>query len=619
MAGPVVGDILYYKCHAYLYDSGRNLIRDLGDFKWYLPYYSRATYPGTGTLINNGSDTTLFAQWYAAFPQLNWLSGYKVGGSVKSYVNTLFPNLRIASPDAASDILVIENLKTGKVVAQSATSSNGKYCSSLTEFENGGGSTYGMYSVMTYAANDGYNATLGRSNHILAYTGLNANGNPNGLFYFQFTGFRSTTNSLQLESTGWENNFPLGFFDGTFVYTTNPYGDWPISEPGGGGGEPDPTDDVVDLPPLPTFSFAGTGFTRIYNPTLSQLNDLASYLWSDQTFIQTLLNHAIQIIDKPIDALISLAILPVPIPTGTTENFTVLFIPTGKYLTTAAQQFVDVDCGTVEINEVYHSALDYNPYTKVDLFLPFIGQVTLNTDEVMNKTLHLIYRVDIVSGMCVANIYVGNSVLYQYTGNCAIFMPLTASNFSDFISGLITVAGAIASGGVSAASGGAGAVAEAAQMAAPASETALVAAGSQALTTPEMAASDWATNELISGAKDASAAAPKKASFSEMEKKIIRNSVNMVVGSKIHIDHSGSMQGNAGILGVRRPYVILNRPRIANPENYDKYNGCPSMMYLNLGNCKGYTEVQEVQLTGFSATNPELGEIASLLKSGVIL
>ena len=39
---------------------------------------------------------------------------------------------------------------------------------------------------------------------------------------------------------------------------------------------------------------------------------------------------------------------------------------------------------------------------------------------------------------------------------------------------------------------------------------------------------------------------------------------------------------------------------------------------MNLGDCNGYTEVEEIHLENISATENEISEIENLLKTGVI-
>ena len=397
----------------------------------------------------------------------------------------------------------------------------------------------------------------------------------------------------------------------------DPYADGGTSEPGGGDGTFDNTSDQIDDSTMPVFSFAGSGFCRIYNPDLSQLQNLANYLWTDTNFLQTIVNHAKQLLEDPIEAIISLAMLPVAIPQGTSENVKVLFISTGVSMPPATTQYVEVDCGTYTLEEYYGSALDYNPYTQVDLFLPFIGQVSLNTDEVMGHTIGVKYRVDIVSGLCVAKVFVDNDCMYQFSGNCAIFMPLNSADFSSYLSAAITAATALVSAGSGAAAGAAAAGAEA--VTEPAVQTGgnLLTSG-ESLVTPQMALQYRVEESVRPMYSPSGSEGSPSASLGEMERKFINNSAAAVMGSKISFEHASHLAGNSGILGVRRPYLIINRPDMCNPEKYGKYNGRPCMMYLYLGSLSGYTEIQEIQLTGFSATNPELAEISKMLKGGVI-
>lgn len=421
------------------------------------------------------------------------------------------------------------------------------------------------------------------------------------------------TNDTIFSAIAYQSGLGVGYLP----QDEDPYAGGGISGPSGGNGTFDNTSDQIDDSTTPVFSFAGSGFCRIYNPNLSQLQNLANYLWTDTNFLQTIVNHAKQLLEDPIEAIISLAMLPVAIPQGTSENVKVLFISTGVSMPPATTQYVEVDCGTYTLEEYYGSALDYNPYTQVDLFLPFIGQVSLNTDEVMGHTIGVKYRVDIVSGLCVAKVFVDNVCMYQFSGNCAIFMPLNSADFSSYLSAAITAATALVSAGSGAAAGAAAAGAEA--VTEPAIQTGgnLLTSG-ESLVTPQMALQYRVEESVRPMYSPSVSEGSPSASLGEMERKFINNSAAAVMGSKISFEHASHLAGNSGILGVRRPYLIINRPDMCNPEKYGKYNGRPCMMYLYLGNLTGYTEIQEIQLTGFTATNPELAEISKMLKGGVI-
>lgn len=398
----------------------------------------------------------------------------------------------------------------------------------------------------------------------------------------------------------------------------DPYEDGGTSEPGGGTPDFTETSDAISPTVSLPISFQSTGLCRVYIPTLSDLNDLADYLWTDQTFLDTVKNILIQQFENFMQAVISLSMIPCQVPTGARQAVKVMFIPTGLTFPPATEQFVEVDCGTLDITERYGSALDYNPYTKISLYLPFIGTVPLDTDEVMGKTIGCKYLIDIVSGACVAKITVSgysggaSGVMYQFSGHCSISMPLTSADFSSYYAAAMT--GLKMATGMVAAGAGAPALAGA-MLGEPMPHPSSVS------TTTKTTTRNPATGRQVTAGttQQNTVRTPGSASFSELAVKAAGNTVGSVINSKFSVEHSGGFTGNTGFLGVQQPYVIITRPDMCNPEEYGSYHGRPSMMYLSLGTLSGFTQVQNIKLTGFSATNPEMGEISELLKSGVIL
>lgn len=403
--------------------------------------------------------------------------------------------------------------------------------------------------------------------------------------------------------------------DFTVIQPDNPYEPVDPSGPSDGQGTFDDSSDQIPDSTKPTLSSANTGFTRIYNPSLAQVQDLARYLWTDTTIIDTIWNHIRQYFEDPMQAIIGFNLVPVPVPDGGTEEFKLMFFGTGVQMTVAASQFVDVDCGTLSVPEYYGSALDYTPYTKISAFLPFIGNVDLNPDEIMGRTIQVKYRVDICSGSCVAKILVDGNVLYQYSGHCAIPIPISAADFSSYVSAAVSVAklaiGAAVGGAMGAAAVGG---TEALQATGNMQQTRIINTERNPATGRQITSS---TQTIISQRPQSTH--QTEASFGGITPANITNTVGEIMGSKPFFQHSGSFSGNTGYLGVRRPYLIIIRPRLCIPSDYQKMNGYPCMMTLKLGDCSGYTRVQQVQLTGMTATNPEQSEILQLLKMGVII
>lgn len=332
----------------------------------------------------------------------------------------------------------------------------------------------------------------------------------------------------------------------------NPYEPGGSSGIGGGGGSFDNTSTPIDIPNLPSISAASTGFISLFNPTLSQLNELASYLWSDLFDV----NGWKKLFADPMDAILGLSIVPVAVPSGGTREVKVGNIGTGISLTVASSQFVKVDCGSIDVNEYWGAYLDYEPYTQAQIFLPYIGTRPISVDDIMGKTVRVVYHVDILTGACCCFIKCGDSVLYTYNGQCSIPIPITGANYASVVNGVISIAASVGS---------------------------LVATGGSSAPTAIPAIASSAVNQM-----------------------------------KPQVEKSGSISGSAGVLNMQTPYLILIRPRQALPSKQNEFIGYPSLITVQLTELKGYTEVQSIHLDNIPATQEELSEIESLLKGGVI-
>lgn len=84
---------------------------------------------------------------------------------------------------------------------------------------------------------------------------------------------------------------------------------------------------------------------------------------------------------------------------------------------------LDIDCGSIQIAETFNSVLDYAPFSRLTIFLPFIGFQELDVSMVMNNTLHVVYTVDVLSGRCLAKLFVTigdhESCIAEYGGTIA--------------------------------------------------------------------------------------------------------------------------------------------------------------------------------------------------------
>lgn len=405
---------------------------------------------------------------------------------------------------------------------------------------------------------------------------------------------------------------------------------------GGGQGTFNDSSDQIPVSPLPSISAAQSGLVTLFKPSLTELRDLGSYLWTNLTDFIENLN---KIFVNPMDYLIALNIVPCNPSTGTRRAIKIGSFTTYIEMAPVESQWYEFDCGYVNIPEYWGSALDYSPYTKISLFLPFIGSVHLNTDEVMNKRIGVKYRVDLLSGQCVAMVTVASlvdqtdSVYYQYTGECSVSVPLTGSDWSRVYSAAIGAVGTAITGGIAA--GAAGAAAGGATSAL-AGATAADAASNAGLAysmindtskgirgVQEMRDNMIRASQMALQAGNDAASAPARVANGVRATRIantVNNTVAGVISGKAAIQHSGTISASAGMLGVKVPYLMIEYPNQSLAENYNHYCGYPSNITEQLGSLSGYTEIEQVIASGFGAiTDSEMGELLEIMKGGFYL
>lgn len=359
---------------------------------------------------------------------------------------------------------------------------------------------------------------------------------------------------------GYFNGFNLAGSGATDGNTNDPYPDDPTG-PEGDLTDPELTD-PSDFPELPDIDAADLGFITIYNPTKAQMQSLSQFMWSGAFDLATYK----KLFSDPMQSIIGLGVVPVVPSLAGSKNVMFGSIDSGVSMSYCSTQWVKKNCGTAKVRlRSPGSFLDYSPYVKVSIYLPFIGIRQLSPEDVMNSTLEVEYNIDVLSGACSAFINCGSKgVLYTFNGSCISNIPLTSINFSSAIQNAIT---AVASG--------VGVIAGMATGTAP-----LTAASASAL---------------------ASSAA------------------NAAINSKPSVQRSGNIGGSAGIMSILRPFLIIERPNYSVASNIQNYVGEACNYTASLGQCSGFTMVEYCHIDNVTATPGELSEIEALLKQGVIL
>ena len=183
--------------------------------------------------------------------------------------------------------------------------------------------------------------------------------------------------------------------------------------------------------------------TSTFHMTKERLVQLGQFLWGSSIFDEfSLINN------NPIENIISCKAIPYAI-SGTTQEITLGNVKTGVNGEKISQNFSKQTIGSVAIAEHYKNFLDYAPYTNVIIYLPYIGFKELDTSLIMGKTLRIEYTLDVITGGCLAQIYVGKIRLYEFTGNIGVDISITASNRAQVESAYINAGVGVVSSAMS--------------------------------------------------------------------------------------------------------------------------------------------------------------------------
>ena len=271
------------------------------------------------------------------------------------------------------------------------------------------------------------------------------------------------------------------------------------------------------------------------------------------------IDQVLKLFNNPMQAIIGLhKIFASPSISGS-GNIKVGYLDSGVSSNIVGSQYTTINCGSVKVAEQFGNVFDYTD-TQIRLYLPFIGIVDLDVADVMRGTVSVVYHVDVITGACLAEVKItrdgSGGTLYQYAGDAAVRYPISSGSYMGVVSGVLSAVGGIAS--------------------------AVMTGG--------------ATLPMAAGAV-----------------------AGGLSGAHTQIQHSGNFAGNAGAMGAKKPYIIIERPQTAIAEDYKKYVGNGANVIKSVSEMNGYFRMSDVKLTSVSgASESELNEIKTALESGVI-
>ena len=326
--------------------------------------------------------------------------------------------------------------------------------------------------------------------------------------------------------------------------------------------DPDDTSDVVPIPDDPTIGITDAGFINVYNPAAGTLSNLGNVIFpnvASATDVPTAIKSLCDAIlnQNLINYVIDVHVIPCAPVVGMAQNIRVGFRDTGISAPVVTSDYVNVTCGSLNLHEYFANFADYL-YTRSKLWLPFVGFVDMRPEFWQAGTIYVDYKFNVIDGSFMAYIRSTSSKSQLSQSVIASYGGNACMHFP--------LTGVNYSNMVSGVVGAAAAIATGGTSAAV------------------LGAAASAANTICQGGE---------------------------------VQQSNGYNSTASLLGVRTPYLMIERPAPSYPRTYKHDRGFPSNITVTLGNISGYTEIEKIDLSGIPLTEQELSELRSLLSEGV--
>lgn len=339
-----------------------------------------------------------------------------------------------------------------------------------------------------------------------------------------------------------------------------------------GDDKPGDGDNISDTVEYPDVSYIPNSYTK-YWITPDELVKLKEFL-----FKKTFLDNVSRLWENPAEYIIDLTYYPLRPDTlnmtGAQEQIIVGNINsevTGLIFPDSGNRFHYM--GAYHVEPYYNSYLDYEPYTSISIYLPYIGVRSLDSSRITGHTINVGYTFDFNTRQVTAHLGLdgegfgdlGNA-LDSFTGSFGVAFPLSGSqanqvalnvlqSTTQLISSVGAIAGGVATGNVAAVYGGA------------------VNAGS-----------------------------------------------TLLGGQAIRPESLGTLTPTAGLYAPQIPYLIINRPITALPSSWATDMGYSAGYSGKVSSFTGYLEALHVELNrAANMTEQEAQEIITALQGGILI
>lgn len=322
---------------------------------------------------------------------------------------------------------------------------------------------------------------------------------------------------------------------------------------GGDGGQTNPRVNI-ETPELPNIDMNASGI-YLYGLSSNEMRLFTKYLWTSDwgDVIKKIRND-------PMQNIISLGVIDLNLNRSET-TIVVGNVETGCDAG-IVNSFIEIDCGSIKLNEYYATFADYEPNVSLSLYLPKLGFVGIPAGVLVNNVLRVVYHIELSSGNGVIYLLLTNTrndvtyIYKTYSCQCVSFLPLTAS---DHTQQMLTYVNSIAN-----------------------------------LTRSTMSGNPVSiTNSMMSGAIS-----------------------NLTSREQTEVD--GTLSGMSSLMSYKVPYLIINANYVVKPSNYGDENGYCLYTTKKISDMSGYVQTLNYS-PAFSAPSDILAAIAAKMNEGVYI
>ena len=329
----------------------------------------------------------------------------------------------------------------------------------------------------------------------------------------------------------------------------------------------DNTSDTITLPPDPTIGVTDVGFINVYNPSANALVGLGDFIFPDPipdiTQVTDVLVALIKICQtlansNLINYVIDCHVIPTAPHTSGSANIKVGFRDTGINVPVVDSDYITVACGSVNIAEYFHGFQHYN-LTRSKLYLPFVGFVDCKPEWWQGGTLTVDYKFNVIDGSFMAYVRATSSKSALYSSIVAQYGGNACMHIPLTGVNYSSMVSGVVSAAISPASASKGA-------------------------SPSLGTAYSALNTIMAGGE---------------------------------VQQSNGYNSTAAILGIRVPYLVIERPVPSYSSGVAHEKGYPSNIYAQLSTVSGFTIIDDIDLSGVPFSDGEISELRQLLADGV--